>query len=445
MKKTTTLVLTALLLFGFLTACAPENQGEQMGQEGAVPLLVEPAPLESPWEEDEDTQAVDQVVRSTAAFAFHLADATHDPAHTENFVISPFSVWLPLAALLNVTEEADRPALLEALQLGNADVEVVNRAASGILYQLTGTDLQRMSEEDGWSEKIESPIQIANALFLQEELTPGDGFLQIFADHYHGQAFRVDFADTGAVDMVNQWADEHTEGIISQIVEEFDPNTKVGLANAIYFSDRWISEFDPELTREDVFHAPGGESLVSFMCREADGIAYYENDSLQAVSLGMNSWANLHILLPRDGDAGALLADLDGEVFLAGIRDQMELRKGKILLPRFKIENDAIDLRDALEQMGIPFFRADGSTITGLVGEDMPLVLGSVVQKTAIEVREEGTTAAAVTVFGYGMGGSEPAEPFEMNCNSPFVFILTGETRGGSVILFLGIVNDPSM
>ena len=43
-----------------------------------------------------------------------------------------------------------------------------------------------------------------------------------------------------------------------------------------------------------------------------------------------------------------------------------------------------------------------------------------------------------------GAAPPQPAEPFEMICNKPFVFVLYGDTYdGGNQVLFTGIVNQP--
>ena len=62
------------------------------------------------------------------------------------------------------------------------------------------------------------------------------------------------------------------------------------------------------------------------------------------------------------------------------------------------------------------------------------------VQKAVIEVDEEGTTAAAVTLLMLcGSAMPEQTAPFEMICNRPFAFVLYGN---GGEILFTGVVNQ---
>jgi hypothetical protein len=43
-----------------------------------------------------------------------------------------------------------------------------------------------------------------------------------------------------------------------------------------------------------------------------------------------------------------------------------------------------------------------------------------------------------------GTGMPQPSDPFEMICDTPFVFVLYEHTYdGGSQVLFTGIVNQP--
>ena len=87
--------------------------------------------------------------------------------------------------------------------------------------------------------------------------------------------------------------------------------------------------------------------------------------------------------------------------------------------------------------MNIPFSStADFSGITGA----KDLFISEVVHKAFIDVNEEGTEAAAVTVVG-GFATSIP-DYTVFNVNRPFFFVIRDD-RSGS-ILFMGKVMDPT-
>ena len=89
--------------------------------------------------------------------------------------------------------------------------------------------------------------------------------------------------------------------------------------------------------------------------------------------------------------------------------------------------------------MTTPFnrFLADFSLIANVKPNN--LFISKVFQKAAIEVDEEGSEAAAVTVVEVGIT-SFPVKK-EFRADKPFLFAITESTTG--TILFMGKVNKP--
>jgi len=255
----------------------------------------------------------------------------------QNFVCSPFSVWLSLAALVNATDAANKPALLKSLGAAGFSEKALNESVSETLYNLT-------DERNRGTGFYHNPLQIANAVFVGKTMTLQKEFQATVADSYRGTTQAVDFGSPKAVKDVNAWASKNTNGLIKEIVQDFDPQTVA--ANAT----------------------------------------------------------------------------------------------GKLLLPRFSIDSDCMDLTDALQTLGVPLFDAKAAPLSGLVQGNVPVSLSGAVQKAVITVDERGTTAAAVTVIpATGSGPPIPTKPFSMICDKPFVFILCGDRRQ---ILFTGVVNQ---
>ena len=304
-----------------------------------------------------------------------------------------------------------------------------------MLYDLT--DVRNEGREEHYN-----PLKIVNAIFVDNNKTLRRDFAQTFMDYYRGSSIHVDFSTREAAHAVNRWASRNTNGLITDLIQEFDPETIVAIANAIYFSDRWAWEFSRRETQEDVFHAPTGDTTAWYMRRQGSDQSYYEDDKVQAMPLGFKNSGGMYIILPKAGSAEDLLTSMTNDYFLE-IRQNMQLARGTLLLPRFSITNDIVGLKEALTLLGVPLF--EGFLLTGLVEED-PVLLTDAIQRAVIEVDERGTTAAAVTIIsGNGSdGGSPPNIPFEMICNKPFVFILCDYTYdGGSQVLFTGMVNQP--
>ena len=376
-----------------------------------------------------------QVAQGANEFAFTMTSLLLDQVGDDNFIFSPFSAWMPLVALANVTDESLQSQLLYALKVPGVSVDELNQGTSMLLFDLIGENL---SSEEGSG----SPLHIANAIFVNQHLTLTQDFPQLFFDYYRGTTMTVDFDSEETVSMVNQWASDNTRGRIQNLVNHFNYDTDLVIANAIYFADDWQTLFLEERTREGVFYSPTGEITVYFMFRGLY-MPYFEDDRMQAVSLNFSSGGGLLIMLPKYGSGVELLQSMN-EQYFTEILSGLSWEEGRLLLPRFTLESEEIELLDALETLGIPLMNPFPGGITEMV-EEANLFIGGGIQRAMIEVDEQGATAAAVTFYDVEEESErEPVIPFEMICNRPFAFILYLPTfDGGAQILFTGVVNQP--
>ena len=376
-----------------------------------------------------------QVARGANEFAFNMTTLLLHQVEDDNFIFSPFSAWMPLVALANVTDETLQSQLLHALRVPGISVDELNQGTSRLLFDLIG-------ENPSFADGNGSPLQLANAIFVDHGLTLNQEFAQLFFDYYRGATMTVDFESGETISMVNQWASDNTGGRIRNLVNQFENDTRLIVANAIYFADDWQTVFLEERTTEDVFYSPTGETTVPFMSR-GGYMPYFEDDRIQAVSLNFSSGGSLLVMLPRHESPVDLLRGMS-EQYFAEILSGLSREEGRLLLPRFTLESDEIDLLDALEILGVPLMNPIPGGITEMVEEEN-LFIGGGIQRAMIEVDERGATAAAVTFYDVEVVAEpEPVIPFEMNCNRPFAFILYLPTfDGGAQILFTGVVNQP--
>ena len=376
--KIVSLLIACLCLCSSLTGCGDRNGGI----DGLVKLMnVEAKELQSPVYGEKDLASM-AVANGTNDFAFRLSAALSKNINDESFVCSPYSVWLSLAALVNATDSQNRDALLAALGASGISAEDVNKAASRMLFELTKERDKAFAQE--YDEQYHNPLKIANAIFVGKDVKLRKEFAQTFMDYYRGVAMNVDFGSRDAVDAVNKWASENTDGLITDLIQEFDPSTIAAIANAIYFSDRWQWEFNPDNTTEGVFHSPKGETSAFFMLREGDSQTYYEDETVQAMPLYFKTGGGMYIILPKSGDAVGLLGDMTSEYFDEIQTDSISAT-GKLLLPRFSINNDVAGLKETLAALGVPLFDEASAPLTGgLIEEDMPIWLSGAIQKAII-------------------------------------------------------------
>ncbi|MCK4346338.1 MAG: serpin family protein, partial [Bacteroidales bacterium] len=169
---------------------------------------------------------------------------------------------------------------------------------------------------------------------------------------------------------------------------------------------------------------------------------YLSNDLLEAVEMlyGIGNYSMI-ILLPKNGKTlNDITEQLNNKNWNRWLGEFHEEAKVQIHLPKFKFEyknqlNDELINMD----MGIAFepYLADFSKIN----PNEQLFISRVIHKTFIEVNEEGTEAAAVTMVEISLtsAGGETFIPFHVN--KPFIFAI--KERYTNSIIFIGKVMEP--
>ncbi len=118
--------------------------------------------------------------------------------------------------------------------------------------------------------------------------------------------------------------------------------------------------------------------------------------------------------------------------------DNFGFHDGTVGLPRFEIEHGE-ELREVLTSLGMEkAFDRDAADFSNMSPEGEGFFLDEIMHEAVIEVDEEGTEAAAVTM-AYGLG--DGPEPFEVIADQPFFFVIRDDTA--ETILFAGTYAGP--
>ncbi|CAA7055930.1 unnamed protein product [Microthlaspi erraticum] len=224
--------------------------------------------------------------------------------------------------------------------------------------------------------------------------------------------------------------------------------SKLILANALYFKGAWSEKFNAKLTKDKDFHLLDGTSVkVPFMTNYKDQYVE-EYDDFQVLRLPYvedQRQFSMYIYLPDEKDGLAALLEKIG--YKPGFLDNHILRHRVSMddfriSPKFKF-SFGFEASDVLKDMGLtsPFTRG-GSLIEMIDSPSVAenLYVSNILHKTSIEVDEEGTEAAAVSVSNLVTMCWSPKSDFV--ADHPFLFTVREDESG--VILFMGQVLDPS-
>jgi serpin B len=257
----------------------------------------------------------------------------------------------------------------------------------------------------------------------------------------------LNFADPHSVDIVNNWASEKTHGRITHIADGLiDPtNGRLLLANAVYFKGKWSDPFEPRVTRDRTFYLQDGSRETIPMMSKSRTFTYQHGTNYQAVRLpykGEN--LAMYVFLPdANSSLEKLLSTIDGDIWQQITKPGFIQKDGDLMLPKFKIEY-SLELTRPLQKLGMrTAFDMDNANFSGIASEP-GLHISAALQKTFVEVKEEGTEAAAVTALAVAAGCMEgpPPKRFTMIVDRPFLLLIEENQTG--TILFMGLINDPS-
>uniref|UniRef100_A0A2C9H5Z2 Serpin domain-containing protein n=1 Tax=Anopheles minimus TaxID=112268 RepID=A0A2C9H5Z2_9DIPT len=206
-------------------------------------------------------------------------------------------------------------------------------------------------------------ISIANGVFLQKDLQPGDRYLQLTQRVYKGTVKNLDFErdSSGAAAFINDWCSVATKGKIKEIVtEDLLRNTRMIVANALYFKAQWETTFSPLGTRQRLFYPNGRlEPAISVESMATSGCFPYYNATaefdVQIIGLPYEMGkSTMYIILPNGSTRQKMqdkLAAFDAS-HLNWLIDRMVVKKGMVVLPKLNISN-RIRMGTILQRLGI--------------------------------------------------------------------------------------------
>jgi len=373
-----------------------------------------------------------KLASANTGFAFNLLKEIAREQPAQNIFISPYSVSSVLQMVCNGAGGKTKEELQQVLGTTGITLAAVNQA---------NQDLSR-AIASGSSNVV---LNSANAIWYRKGIPVEPEFIACNKQFYQAQVEGLDFKDAASVGIMNAWVNEMTHGrILSIVAGPIDPETHLYLADAVYFKGGWLTPFDVKETKERVFHLRRGQQKkLPMMTRTAD-FTYRRGTGYQAVRLPYkDSNLAMYVFLPdADSSPEKLLTIMNAgnwqRVTLPGFSE----KKGTLVLPRFKLEY-GIDLKKPLRALGLQhgFEAADFSGMSSV-----QLFISEALQKTFVEVNEEGTQAAAATVMTVAAGiPTEPPKPFEMIVDRPFLFVIHySDPDGGGSILFMGVAFDPA-
>jgi serpin B len=374
------------------------------------------------------TQNETQLVESGKKFGLKLFKNIVEEQPDSNIFISPLSVSMALGMTLNGADGETYTAMQQTLEFDGLTNQQINEAYQSLIDLLINLD-----------EKV--LFEIANSIWYRNTFNVKQDFLKTNQKYFDAEISALDFNDPASVDIINNWVNEKTNKKIKEIIDNIDPNEIMFLINAIYFKGTWQYEFDKENTEDDVFNLTGSGTVDCKMMKIRGRFDYYEDDDVQIIDLPYGDGDfSMTIFLPKPGmDINEFAANLD-ESRWQNYLTYLKSDSGTLELPKFKLEYK-LKMNDVLKALGMSIAfdpqQADFTRMNPYGG----IWINRVLHKTFVQVDEEGTEAAAVTVVAIFIKSIGGDEEFYMTVNRPFLFVI--REHHSETILFIGKMIQP--
>lgn len=417
-----------LLLLGLLVACNGSTSSQTKVLQSQVQRDLSP---------QVSSADLDILVQGNNAFAFSFYQQVS--AEDGNLFYSPLSLSLALAMTYTGARGETASQMAQTLQFLLPQARL-HPAFNHLELQLN------TQPETGKDDPQPFQLSIANSLWGERTYSFLPDFLDLIALNYGAGLRLMDFAGApeASRQVINQWVYQETHEKIKDLIPSnaISSDTRLVLANAIYFKADWIHRFNPALTREMLFTLlDGGHVSVSMMHTDRPAkLNFMAGEGFQAVELPYEGeGVTMLVLIPDQGRFSEFEASLSAEK-ISNIQASLQEGSVSLIFPQFSFEKE-FSLAETLTQMGMPDAFCSGSPdFSGLDGSKS-LCISQVFHKAFVAVDEQGTEAAAASAVVMVESAFTPE--LLLIVDRPFVFIIHDKITGS--ILFVGRLLNPSL
>lgn len=357
----------------------------------------------------QDISLEDSIVESHNTFAVNVYEQLGSDA--ENLIYSPISMYAVLAQAYGGAASTTADQLADLLQISMPDEEF-HRTLAALISDIGNLGIDEVLE-----------LSIAGALWPQDDYPIVPEFLELMAE-YGATLTPLDYnrRPEQARRIINSWAEENTNELIDNFLEPgaFNSETRFNITNAIFFKGLWTSKFDRNGTKSIPFYTSPEVSTKVEMMSQMNRFKYLDESDFHAISLPyMGNSVTMVILLPYDIDGLPKIESFLAETGITTVLDELINQSYSsavdVLLPRFSFRYK-LDAKNLLIDLGVSDAFTPGiADFSGIDGVSNWLFVESLLHDAFIEVDEEGTTAAAVTMGG----GCFPAGTLVMTSAGP--------------------------
>ncbi len=415
-------------------AAGTAGTGGSGGTEPSIPMARSTAP----YDPNPDVSAADYDTFLSDANTFGL-DLFQAFADDGNLFLSPTSATIALAMTYAGAEGNTSTQMAEAMSI-SLPKDTFHASVNKLMIDLASRNIAEHDTIDG---PKSLRMSVVNGAFAQKDYTFNTPYLDILSTNYDSGIYLLDYVGdpSGSRQTINDWVAFHTEDRIKDLLppDAIKVDTRLVLANAMYFYGTWDKPFQLESTTDKTFQTLGGADVTVPTMHGSLFGPYGEGDGYQIVDIpydGHKVWMTL--LVPEAGRFEEIRGGLAGDVWetmRASMTDDVEVH---LALPKFKF-SWADSFVPALKALGMTdAFVFPIADFSGMEPKK-ELYISDVLHKAFVGIDEHGTEAAAATAVVMTAGAIP--DPKYVTVDRPFLFFIRDDS---GALLFVGQVTDPT-
>ncbi|NP_001264422.2 alpha-1-antitrypsin precursor [Gallus gallus] len=370
-----------------------------------------------------------KIAPSNAEFAFRFYKQVTEAGGNKNIFFSPLSLSTAFAMLSLGARSNTLSQLHKCLTFNLTEMEEqeIHEGFQRLLQLLN--DSQR-----------DIQLNMGNTLFIDERLKLQQKFLDDVTNFYYSEAVSMDFQNSEhAKEEINNYIKAKTHGKFLDLLDSIGKDVVMILTNYVYFKGYWEEPFESYNTRDDDFFVDAEHSVKVKMMYKNTYYNIHRDEQLSCwvVEIPYRGNAAAFFVLPDEGSMNqvedALLQDT-----VSNWSQSLEGRSIDLYLPKFSISG-SYDVKKLFLKMGVTDMFSNNADFSG-VAKNTLLKVSRAIHKAKLNVNENGTEAAAVTMVEMKVF-SAMIDPLEIKFNRPFVMMIFDKITNS--ILFMGKVVNP--
>lgn len=341
----------------------------------------------------------------------------------QNFFFSPFGVYKTLGLLSDGAS-------------GQTKVEI--DSLLGLHKRLSFDDISPKLLDMVYRDSGKGKLIAANGVWIDNDISLHKDFQK---EHFGKINLPVDMSDAKYVaNQVNDWANEKTDGTISNVIseKEITDATKLLICNSLYMNLNWTHEFDPDNTYREPFHSSESQSDTLKFMNDFGYFDYAYSKDFHFVKKPLeNQYQSFCWIIPKKGMSLEEVEDQLTEKKLSQLRKNTYKQRMYLKVPKMTLEQ-SVDMKPILQEMGAESMFEQDADFSNMTADS--IFVGAISQKSKIDVNEEKIVAVSITLVrglvGSAPGMPNPDEPIEVYADVPFMFMIIDQKTNG--IFFMG-------